>query len=195
MNCNIIGDLLPLYIDECCSEETKVLVESHIDSCSHCKVMLAQMRQEIGTPIAAGQRKKQTGPIALWRASILQMALFFLSFLAMVWGVSWEAQIPNGLTNGLFAMNLVIPVTAFMLSLANWFFIQQYRSRKLFCIASCVFHIAAYLVALVYGCIHYGMSPAYFSLYMPGCGSLLAAFLSVVMWGLSNTYAKLLGKE
>ena len=195
MNCKVIGDLLPLYIDECCSDATKTFVESHVDSCPRCKAALGQMRQEIGTQIAPKQAQKKQNPIVLWKASLLQMALFFLSFLAMAWGVSWEAQIPSGLNNGLFAMNLVVPVTAFMLSLANWFFIQQYRSRKQFCFWSCVLHLAAYLVTFVWGCIHYGMAIYDFGLLLPGAGMVLTVFLGVVMWGLSNTYAKLLGKE
>lgn len=195
MNCKVIGDLLPLYIDECCSDETKTLVESHVDSCPRCKATLGQMRQEIGTQAAPKEARKKQNPIALWKASILQMSLFFLSFLAMAWGVSWEAQIPAGLNNGLFAMNLVVPVTAFMLSLANWFFIQQYRSKKQFCCWSCVLHLAIYAVAFVWGCSHYGLTISYFSLYIPGTGAILTVFLGIVMWGLSNTYAKLLGKE
>ena len=195
MNCKVIGDLLPLYIDECCSDETKALVESHTASCPHCKTVLDQMRQEITAQVAPKETKKRQNPIALWKASILQMSLFFLSFLAMAWGVSWEAQIPAGLGNGLFAMNLVVPVTAFMLSLANWFFIQQYRNRKQFGFFSCMFHLAVYLIALVFGCCHYGIRPAYFSLLIPGAGFVLTAFLGVVMWGLSNVYAGLLGKE
>ncbi|MBE6942435.1 MAG: zf-HC2 domain-containing protein [Ruminococcaceae bacterium] len=194
MNCKVIGDLLPLYIDECCSDETKTLVESHVDSCPRCKATLGQMRQEIGTQVAPKAAKKQN-PIALWKASILQMSLFFLSFLAMAWGVSWEAQIPAGLNNGLFAMNLVVPVTAFMLSLANWFFIQQYRSRMQFCFWSCILHLAVYGAAFAWGCSHYSMTILDFSLYLPGTGAILTVFLGIVMWGLSNTYAKLLGKE
>ena len=195
MNCKVIGDLLPLYIDECCSDETKTLVESHVDSCPRCKATLGQMRQEIGTQAAPKETRKKQNPIALWKASILQMSLFFLSFLAMAWGVSWEAQIPAGLNNGLFAMNLVVPVTAFMLSLANWFFIQQYRSKKQFCFLSCVLHLAIYAVAFVWGCVHYGIAIYDFSLLMPGAGMILTVFLGIVMWGLSNTYAKLVGKE
>lgn len=195
MNCNVIDDLLPLYADECCSDETKALVEDHVGSCPRCKATLAKMHREIETHISAKEMKKKQNPITLWKASILQMSLFFLSFLAMAWGVSWEAQIPSGLNNGLFAMNLVVPVTAFMLSLANWFFIQQYRSRKQFCFWSCAFHLAAYLIAFAWGCIHYGLTPSYFTPLLPGAGLILTIFLSLVMWGLSNIYAKLLGKE
>ena len=202
MNCNVIGDLFPLYIDECCSKETREMVESHVASCPCCKKILEQMGQNIGTTTVPVTRDKKHNPVLLWKASVLQVALFFLSFLVMTWGVSWEARIPEGLTNGWFALNLVIPVTAFMLSLANWFFLQQYRSRKQFRIFSCVFHIAFYLVALLWGLDHYGWFEAPFDVsaigfysYMPGIGLILTVFLDVLMVGLSNVYGKLLGKE
>lgn len=35
--CEIVRDLLPLYIDDVCSEESRQLVEEHLSSCSGCK--------------------------------------------------------------------------------------------------------------------------------------------------------------
>ena len=202
MNCNVVEDLLPLYIDACCSEDTKELVESHVATCPRCREQLAQMKQELGTQAVPEKVATRQNPVLLWKASILQVALFFLSFLVMAWGVSWEARIPIGLTNGMFAMNLVVPVTAFMLSLANWFFIQQYRSRKQFRFFSCVLHIAVYLVGLIWVLNHYEWLDAPFNMeawmfyaYVPGIGVGMTVFLDILMWGLSNVYAKLLGKE
>ena len=202
MHGNVINDLLPLYIDGCCSEETKKLVENHTATCPDCKEQLVQMRQEIGSVAPPYKVQKKPSPILLWKASVLQVALFFCSFVIMVWGVSWEARVPAGLSNGWFALNLVIPVTAFMLSLGNWFFVQQYRSKKMFCICSCVLHVVVYLAALLWGLHHYGwletpfdVSSLGFYMYMPGIGAILTVFLDVLLLGLSNVYAKLLGKE
>ncbi len=36
MNCEIIKDLLPLYVDKVCSSETKAMVEEHIGECDSC---------------------------------------------------------------------------------------------------------------------------------------------------------------
>jgi len=35
-NCNIIKDLLPLYIDNVCSEDSKKLIENHLKDCNEC---------------------------------------------------------------------------------------------------------------------------------------------------------------
>lgn len=44
MNCNIIKDLLPSYIDAICSEDTTAAVEEHIESCEECKHYMNMMQ-------------------------------------------------------------------------------------------------------------------------------------------------------
>ena len=42
--CNIVKDLLPLYIDDLCSEDSKQMVEEHIKGCDECKRALELMK-------------------------------------------------------------------------------------------------------------------------------------------------------
>ena len=37
MKCEIIRDLIPLYLDDVCSEESKKLVEDHLSECKECR--------------------------------------------------------------------------------------------------------------------------------------------------------------
>lgn len=46
LNCNVIKDLLPLYADQICSEESRGLVEEHLTDCTDCSALLRQMRSE-----------------------------------------------------------------------------------------------------------------------------------------------------
>lgn len=48
--CNVILDLLPLYHDQVCSDETKALVEEHLLSCESCKEVLKSMGGELPIP-------------------------------------------------------------------------------------------------------------------------------------------------
>lgn len=48
--CNVILDLLPLYHDQVCSDETKALVEEHLLSCESCKEILKSMGGELPIP-------------------------------------------------------------------------------------------------------------------------------------------------
>lgn len=45
MNCNIIKDLLPSYIDGICSEDTVAAIEKHIEHCQGCKDTMQMMQQ------------------------------------------------------------------------------------------------------------------------------------------------------
>lgn len=44
VSCKIIEDLMPSYIDEICSEESKIFVDEHVEGCSHCKEKLSRMK-------------------------------------------------------------------------------------------------------------------------------------------------------
>lgn len=45
-NCGIIDDLLPLYLDGACSEESKAAIEDHLLSCEMCRDKLATMEAD-----------------------------------------------------------------------------------------------------------------------------------------------------
>ncbi|MGE7945442.1 zf-HC2 domain-containing protein [Lysinibacillus sp. NPDC093688] len=49
MNCNIIKDLCPSYIDGICSEDTSRVVEEHIHHCEECRLYLEVMEQPTNT--------------------------------------------------------------------------------------------------------------------------------------------------
>lgn len=43
--CNIVKDMLPLYIDDLCSAESKQMVEEHIKECDDCRRVLESMKE------------------------------------------------------------------------------------------------------------------------------------------------------
>ena len=47
MKCEIIRDLMPLYLDDVCSGETKQVVEEHLDECEECRKYIKQMQTEL----------------------------------------------------------------------------------------------------------------------------------------------------
>ena len=46
--CEMIQDLLPLYLDGICSEDSKKVIEKHLSECSACKEYCAAMREADG---------------------------------------------------------------------------------------------------------------------------------------------------
>ncbi|MBE6053772.1 MAG: zf-HC2 domain-containing protein [Clostridium sartagoforme] len=51
VNCNVIKDILPLYHEDMVSEDTRLLVENHIDKCIDCKKELEEMKTSTNIPI------------------------------------------------------------------------------------------------------------------------------------------------
>ena len=43
-SCNVIRDLLPLYADDACSEDSRRMVDEHLAECADCSGMLRQLR-------------------------------------------------------------------------------------------------------------------------------------------------------
>ena len=194
-HCEVIRDLIPLYVDGCCSENTRTLVEEHLAVCPACKEEYALMKGAFAELSPVVPTKRWTR-VKEWKASLLQSVLLFASFLAITFGVAMEAASPSGLLNGFWAFALVIPVTGFMLSLANWYFVRLYRSRGKFVLYSCLVTAGLIVVAYLWGLWHYEAFDAALYFLKPQLGFLpLTLFLVACTGGFANLYAKWLGKE
>ena len=51
-HCEVIRDLIPLYVDGCCSENTRTLVEEHLAVCPACKEEYDLMKNAFTDKIA-----------------------------------------------------------------------------------------------------------------------------------------------
>ncbi|GAA0294932.1 hypothetical protein GGQ92_000703 [Gracilibacillus halotolerans] len=51
VNCNIIQDVLPLYVDDIVSKETKEMVDAHVIECETCRKELDMMKEKLFLPI------------------------------------------------------------------------------------------------------------------------------------------------
>ena len=62
--CSVIQDLLPLYCDGVCSEESKKLVQAHIADCETCAEELCLMN----APMAAAEAEEE---VQTWTINLL----------------------------------------------------------------------------------------------------------------------------
>jgi len=209
MECNVVKDLIPLYIDDCCSKESASIVKEHIENCHTCKELYESMSaQSDMAPVVSAPKK--ISKINDWKASVLQSVLLFISFAIITVGVALEASTPSGLANAYWALSLVIPATGFLLSLANWYFIRLYKSRKSFSNCSLLATLGITVCAYIWAGFHYELNFAqllqgidiieFFDmlqglLFFYGNGILLSAVFCVLSKVLSSKYAKMLGKE
>lgn len=193
MNCNVIKDLLPLYIDECCSEDSAELVAGHLERCPDCQSVFLSMRK-VCTAQPMERQEIRLHSISSWKASLLQSVMLFVSFVMMTLGVILEGSTPTGYRNGLWAVALIVPATGYLLSLANWFFVRAYRNRKVFSKGSSMVTLAMTALGYAWAAVHYADGIA-LSSPLVWCGAALSAVFCVLSKVLSNQYALLLGRE
>ncbi len=199
MNCNIIRDLIPLYIDGCLSDESIELVEEHLEDCKECQALLQIMKES--APVEEESEKPPCEPmerISLWKASLLQAILQFLSFLLIVLGVTMESQ-TTGMENGFWAVGLIVPATGFMLSLVNWYFVRLYRDRGRFSLVSSLCTLTLIIVGYVWSVGHYGFSFSddYTDFGLNGMmyGIPISIILCILSAAFADKYGRLIGKE
>ena len=193
MNCNVIKDLLPLYVDECCSDESAKLIAEHLEKCEDCRGMYNQMRETVPT-LEEKPHPVELRRVSDWKASLMQSVMLFISFAIITLGVILEGSTPTGKTNGLWAVALIVPATGYLLSLANWYFVRVYSSRKAFSVGSCIATLAITVLGYLWAAFHYA---GQISLSSPlvWLGLVISAVFCVLSKTLSNQYALLLGRE
>jgi len=122
MNCDIIQDLLPLYCDGVCSDETARAVEEHLAACPACRALLDEMRREPTVPEPIQAQAQQEARVLQGvkrrfslrrRLSVLAVALAALAALAALTASSdIEKPIPyqDGLVTAKLAADEAIDI-------------------------------------------------------------------------------------
>lgn len=197
-NCEIIKDLLPLYIDKCCSEESIEAVETHLRECEDCKSVFESMNYTCAQDEQTTYIPKKLNSVKGWQASVLQSVLLFISFGILSVGITLEAYTPYGVTNGIWAFSVIVPTASFMLSLSNWYFVKFYKSRCSFSWFSVLFTALVSVCFLVWATTHFRSTFVELSVSATPfltIGLTVSGVFCLLSKLFSNIYAKMLGKE
>ena len=92
-NCNIVNDLLPLYVDDVLSDDSKQFVEEHLSSCDTCKKQLEKMKIDVTTL----PKDKDVKPFKkIRRKLITRLILIVVLAVALMagWVFVWVTYIP-----------------------------------------------------------------------------------------------------
>ena len=86
ITCGMAADLLPLYLDGCCSADSGAAIEAHMDTCPACRAQYAQLRRDL-TPAADTEQDRGTDAIARALARKMHRRKRCLRALGAVLGV------------------------------------------------------------------------------------------------------------
>lgn len=68
--CDIAIDLMPLYVDDLLSENSKIFVKNHIDSCESCRKYYEKLSSEIKIPVSKEVRFSDLRPIEYLKSNL-----------------------------------------------------------------------------------------------------------------------------
>lgn len=85
-NCKVISDLLPLYVDEACSDESKKIVEEHLKECEKCRLLTEDMKKSISDEKIPAQDDTQVLKKTAW---IINKRAVLYAFGALLIIVYW----------------------------------------------------------------------------------------------------------
>lgn len=95
--CKVIEDMLPMYYDGICSEESKAVVEEHLKVCKACEEILAQLGAEMESPkaqiddlkplkrIQRSWRKSRKTAMAKGFCVALAVLVFVTTIVSCIW--------------------------------------------------------------------------------------------------------------
>ena len=63
INCNVTRDLLPLYIDDVVSQDSRILVKEHLESCEACRNEAEKMNEALKIPIDSVIEEAEAGAL------------------------------------------------------------------------------------------------------------------------------------
>lgn len=86
ITCGMAADLLPLYLNGCCSADSRAALEAHMDTCPACRAQYAQLRHDL-TPAADTEQDRGTDTIARALARKMRRRKRCLRVLGAVLGV------------------------------------------------------------------------------------------------------------
>ena len=100
ITCGMAADLLPLYLDGCCSADSRAALEAHMDACPACRAQYAQLRRDL-TPAAPAAEDPGTPTISRSSSTTRIHSFIASSSLEAVSIVAAEPykQIDESLTN------------------------------------------------------------------------------------------------
>lgn len=87
VTCNVIKDILPLYLENMLSDDSCTMVEEHIDQCQECKKYLNEMRTFNEMPV-----DRNISPLLKIKSSLrkkkIQTAIFSMMFSIMLFVIT-----------------------------------------------------------------------------------------------------------
>ncbi|WP_167958403.1 zf-HC2 domain-containing protein [Anaerosporobacter faecicola] len=110
-DCDVIQDLLPLYVEDMISMKTKKIVEDHLEECVTCRNICQNMKKETGYT-----KMESTNSLQLFRRRIIYEGILaiLVEMLALTYIGKYVFAMPNLLQFIMSEFFIILPLIAFI---------------------------------------------------------------------------------
>ena len=123
LSCAVVQDLLPLYVDGVCSDESKHLVEAHLAECADCRALCTALKESEAETLFQADTKAVLKAHAKRQSKLaLAMGVLIAVFLTAIMGVmlyvtlrgwsDWQTTVTVGASLLLLAGLTAVPLLA-----------------------------------------------------------------------------------
>lgn len=98
ISCDVTRDILPLYAEDMVSEDTKALVEEHLEDCAPCREVLQTLRDTVRIPVGAQPEALKKVSRAIIRNRLRNVTLAVLVTLSVLGCIAAYFTCPQYLT-------------------------------------------------------------------------------------------------
>lgn len=181
-DCNIVRDILPLYADDVCSEDSRQYVENHIVDCKECSEMLEKIKKteyvehikEEGENVVAKHATKEK------RKSVLVGSIFSAIYMIPI----VVCMIVNLVTGNGLSWFFIVLTSLMLLSSVTIVPLMAYRDKGLWTMGS---FTATLLILLATVCI-YSHGSWFFIAATSVLFGLSMIFMPVVVFQVKNAF-------
>ena len=92
VTCNVIRDILPLYVDGIVSNDTQNMVLEHLEHCSECRKKYESMTSEIELPIENDVKPLENFKRAWKRKKVLLVCSSIVVTIAIIFGAAFVVK-------------------------------------------------------------------------------------------------------
>ncbi len=93
--CNVIKDLLPLYADEVCSEDSREMVEKHLAVCKDCTQELEDYRYNTGLPEVSADEAMKKFKKKMSKKNVVKVLVGVVLCLTVILGGTYILFVPE----------------------------------------------------------------------------------------------------
>lgn len=120
ISCEVVKDLLPLYVDDICSEDSKQIVASHLDTCEECRREYNQIKYDIHIEQENHDSSIISKISKKWRWEKKK---------SFIWGVGFLLVIVAAIVDFLIYSNFTVPVSNDNILVSN---VSELENGKIF---------------------------------------------------------------